>query len=365
MKQYKFIISGGGTGGHIFPAIAIADALKNQFPYAEILFVGAKGRMEIKRVPQAGYPIKGLWITGLKRKLTLGNLLFPLKLLASIVKSWMVIQKFKPDLVIGTGGFASGPLLFVAAKLGVPTLIQEQNAWPGITNRLLGKYVQRICVAHQKMDQFFPPKKIRITGNPLRQSLLIEKTDSKMAREELGLKNDRPTMLVLGGSLGAKRINQLMATHAQLLVDQNLQILWQCGSLYEQAYMSYTKEHIRVVPFLDNMSAAYASADIIISRAGALAVSELCHVGKAVLFIPSPNVAEDHQYKNAIAIAQHGAALVLKESELETEFLPTISQLIGDSARQKQLGENIKKQAKPRATQDIVKQIKALLHDEA
>lgn len=363
MKPYKFIISGGGTGGHIFPAIAIADALKIEYPTAEILFVGAKGRMEMKRIPQAGYAIKGLWITGLKRKLTLDNLLFPVKLLTSLVASWRIIKKYRPHVVIGTGGFASGPLVYVAARRGVATLTQEQNALPGITNRLLGKYVDRICVAHEGMDRFFPSKKIRITGNPLRQSLLSQQLETKKARTQMGLDKSRITLLVVGGSLGAKRINQLIATHASALVDQNLQILWQCGSLYEQDYMSFNREHIQVVPFLDNMAAAYAAADIILSRAGALAVSELCLVGKAVLFVPSPNVAEDHQYKNAAAIAQHDAALVLRESELDKEFFPAISQLLKDTSRQKQLGDNIKQLARPHATRDIVEQINELLHD--
>lgn len=363
MKPYKFIISGGGTGGHIFPAIAIADALKIQYPAAEILFVGAKGRMEMKRVPQAGYLIKGLWITGLKRKFTLDNLLFPVKLLVSLIKSWVVIQKFKPHLVIGTGGFASGPLVYVAARKGIATLIQEQNALPGITNRLLGKHVDRICVAHQGMDRFFPNLKIKITGNPLRQALLSKLFEPDQARTLMGLDKSRTTLLVVGGSLGAKRINQLMARYASELVDRNLQILWQCGSLYQQDYMSFNREYIQVVPFLDNMAAAYASADIILSRAGALAVSELCLVGKAVLFVPSPNVAEDHQFKNAMAIAQNDAALVLRESELDKEFLPLISKLLKDTSRQKQLGDNIKQLAKPNATKDIVEQINELLHD--
>lgn len=363
MRPYKFIISGGGTGGHIFPALAIADALKAQYPTADILFVGAKGRMEMNRVPKAGYPIKGLWITGIKRKLTIDNLLFPLKLLVSLVKSWLVIQKFKPHVVVGTGGFASGPLLSVAAQKGIPSLIQEQNAWPGITNRLLGKYVKRVCVAHEEMERFFPSQKIKITGNPLRKNLLSEQIETSKARVQMGLDASRTTLLVLGGSLGAKRINQLMATYASALVGQNLQILWQCGSLYEQEYLSFNQEYIHVVPFLDDMAAAYASADIILSRAGALAVSELCHMGKAVLFVPSPNVAEDHQYKNAMAIAQHDAALVLRESELDNKFLATINELIDDPSRQQQLGDNIKKLAKPHATKDIVEQINELLHD--
>lgn len=363
MKPYKFIISGGGTGGHIFPALAIADALKAQYPAANILFVGAKGRMEMNRVPQAGYVIKGLWIKGIQRKFTLDNILFPFKLFVSLVKSWFIIQKFKPHLVVGTGGFASGPLLYMASQKKIPTLIQEQNAWPGITNRLLAKHANRICVAHLGMDRFFPAQKVILTGNPLRQTLINPSIDSKQARSKLNQHQDRTTLLVLGGSLGAKRINQLMAVHAQKLVQQNLQILWQCGSLYEQEYISYNQEHIRVVSFLEDMASAYASADIILSRAGALAVSELCHVGKAVMFVPSPNVAEDHQYKNAMSIAHQDAAIVIKESELDDAFIPSITQLIKNPSRQQQLGANIKKLAKPNATQDIVKQIKELLHD--
>jgi UDP-N-acetylglucosamine--N-acetylmuramyl-(pentapeptide) pyrophosphoryl-undecaprenol N-acetylglucosamine transferase len=363
VKPYKFIISGGGTGGHIFPALAIADALKAEYPSANILFVGAKGRMEMSRVPQAGYAIKGLWIKGIQRKFTLDNILFPFKLVASLVKSWFIIQKFKPHLVVGTGGFASGPLLFMAAQKNIPILIQEQNAWPGITNRLLAKHANRICVAHSGMDKFFPAQKVKLTGNPLRESLIAPIVDIRQARSKLKQHQDRTTLLVLGGSLGARRINQLMAAHAQELIKHNVQILWQCGSLYEQEYISYGQDHIRVVSFLDDMASAYASADIILSRAGALAVSELCHVGKAVLFVPSPNVAEDHQYKNAMSIAQQDAAIVIKESELDDAFLPIITKLIESPSHQKQLGTNIKKLARPQATDDIVKQIKEMLHD--
>jgi UDP-N-acetylglucosamine--N-acetylmuramyl-(pentapeptide) pyrophosphoryl-undecaprenol N-acetylglucosamine transferase len=306
-------LSGGGTGGHIFPALAIADALKRESASTKILFVGASDRMEMTRVPDAGYPIKGLWISGIKRNLSFQNLLFPFKLVASLCRSYLILKKFKPQVVIGTGGFASGPLLYMATRLNIPSLIQEQNALPGITNRVLGKYVHRVCVAHQQAEKFFSKNKMVLTGNPLRAELTQSLLDSKKARKLLGLEPNKVTLLVVGGSLGARRINDLLAEQAERITSQNVQILWQCGKLYEIEFSRYEKKNIHVRAFLDDMSTAYAAADLIISRAGALAVSELCQVGKAVLFIPSPNVAENHQFKNAIAVAEKGAAIVIEE----------------------------------------------------
>lgn len=356
-------MSGGGTGGHIFPALAIADALKRESASTKILFVGASDRMEMTRVPDAGYPIKGLWISGIKRNLSFQNLLFPFKLVASLYRSYLILKKFKPQVVIGTGGFASGPLLYMATRLNIPSLIQEQNALPGITNRVLGKYVHRVCVAHQQAEKFFSKNKMVLTGNPLRAELTQSLLDSKKARKLLGLEPNKVTLLVVGGSLGARRINDLLAEQAERITSQNVQILWQCGKLYEKEFSRYEKKNIHVRAFLDDMSTAYAAADLIISRAGALAVSELCQVGKAVLFIPSPNVAENHQFKNAIAVAEKGAAIVIEEKELDKNFEKEIDELLANMTLRSTLGGNIKKLAKSNATASIVEQVKALVND--
>ncbi len=356
-------MSGGGTGGHIFPALAIADALKRESASTKILFVGASDRMEMTRVPDAGYPIKGLWISGIKRNLSFQNLLFPFKLVASLCRSYLILKKFKPQVVIGTGGFASGPLLYMATRLNIPSLIQEQNALPGITNRVLGKYVHCVCVAHQQAEKFFSKNKMVLTGNPLRAVLTQSLLDSKKARKLLGLEPNKVTLLVVGGSLGARRINDLLAEQAERITSQNVQILWQCGKLYEKEFSRYEKKNIHVRAFLDDMSTAYAAADLIISRAGALAVSELCQVGKAVLFIPSPNVAENHQFKNAIAVAEKGAAIVIEEKELDKNFEKEIDELLTNITLRSTLGGNIKKLAKSNATASIVEQVKALVND--
>ncbi|PHR10757.1 MAG: undecaprenyldiphospho-muramoylpentapeptide beta-N-acetylglucosaminyltransferase [Aequorivita sp.] len=361
MKPRKFIISGGGTGGHIYPAVAIANELKTRFPDAEFLFVGAEDRMEMEKVPQAGYEIKGLWISGLQRRLSLQNLAFPLKLVSSLAKSFKILKNFKPDIAIGTGGYASAPLLRMAALKGVPCLIQEQNSHAGITNKWLSGKVQKICVAYEGMDKFFPSEKIKLTGNPVRQDLL----DISLKREEamtfFNLKKNSKTLLVLGGSLGAKRINQLIEKSLPFLKKQNLQVIWQCGKYYGEIYKSKASEAVQVHTFLNRMDLAYAAADFIISRAGALSVSELCLVGKPVVFIPSPNVAEDHQTKNAMAISQKNAALLIKENELDANFEKEFSALLASEEKQKALSENIKKLAKPNAAKEIVEEIEKLL----
>ena len=362
MKNYKFILSGGGTGGHIYPAIAIADALKVKYPTAEFLFVGSQDRMEMEKVPAAGYKIEGLWIAGLQRKLTFANLMFPFKLISSLIKSARIIRKFKPDAVIGTGGFASGPLLEMATRSGKPTLIQEQNSFAGITNKLLAKKVDTICVAYENMQQFFPSEKIVITGNPVRQDLLDINSKRETGIAKYNLDASKKTLVVLGGSLGARAINKLIDNELQFILDQNVQVLWQCGKIYYEEYKHHNASaDVQVVPFIDTMDLAYASADIIISRAGAGSVSELALVGKPVIFIPSPNVAEDHQTKNAEAIVGKDAALLIKEKELDGEFRNQFSGLINDENRQEILGANILKLAKPNATQQIVDQIEQML----
>jgi UDP-N-acetylglucosamine--N-acetylmuramyl-(pentapeptide) pyrophosphoryl-undecaprenol N-acetylglucosamine transferase len=361
MKQYKFILSGGGTGGHIYPAIAIANELKYRFPNAEILFVGANNKMEMQKVPQAGYKIKGLWIAGLQRRLTFDNALFPVKLLSSLLKSRTIIKEFKPDVVIGTGGFASGPLLQVAGIAGIPTVIQEQNSYPGITNKLLSKKASKICVAYENLERFFPKGKMILTGNPVRQDLIDIENKRAEAIQYFNLDSKKKTLLVLGGSLGARRVNQLIEKELENILSQNVQVIWQCGKLYLEDYKKYNKENVQVVAFIERMDLVYAAADVIISRAGASSVSELCIVGKPVIFIPSPNVAEDHQTKNAQAIVDKKGALMLKESELDSQFGLVFEALLKDQGKQNQLSENIKQLAMPEATKQIVDEIVKLI----
>lgn len=361
MSKLKFILSGGGTGGHIYPAIAIANELKKRFPEAEFLFVGAKDKMEMQKVPQAGYPIKGLWIAGIQRKLTLQNALFPFKLVSSLWESRKILKSFKPDVVIGTGGFASGPLLNVANSLKIPTLIQEQNSYPGITNKLLSKKAAKICVAYENLERFFPKEKMILTGNPVRQDLIDVSSKKDEAIAFFKLDPKKKTLLILGGSLGARRINQLIEKELQGILSQKVQIIWQCGKLYLDDYSKYNSAQVQVVAFIERMDLVYAAADVVISRAGASSVSELCIVGKPVIFIPSPNVAEDHQTKNAQAIVDKKGAIMIKESALETEFNIVLEALLKDEGKQQLLGDNIKKLALPQATVQIVDEIEKLL----
>ncbi|MBJ2173682.1 undecaprenyldiphospho-muramoylpentapeptide beta-N-acetylglucosaminyltransferase [Aureibaculum sp. A20] len=363
MKQsVNILISGGGTGGHIYPAIAIANELKKRNVNAKFLFVGAKDRMEMEKVPQAGYEIKGLWITGLQRKLTLKNMAFPFKLISSLWNARKIIRKFKPDVVIGTGGFASGPTLKMAQSKGVPTLVQEQNSYPGITNKLLGKKVNTICVAYDGLERFFPKDKIVKTGNPVRQDL-IEVSDNRVeAQDYFKISKDKKTLLILGGSLGARAINQLIEKNIEWLVKQEVQVLWQSGKLYYQEYKKYRNlEGVEVLEFINRMDYAYAAADVIISRAGASSISELCIVGKPVIFIPSPNVSEDHQTKNALAVVEKNAAILLKQSELDG-FVSVFEGLLHDDYKQQELSENIKKLALPKATEHIANEVEKLIN---
>lgn len=361
MAVKRFILSGGGTGGHIYPAIAIANELKVHFPDSEILFVGAKDKMEMQKVPQAGYKIKGLWIAGIQRKVTLDNAMFPLKLASSLFKARKIVREFKPDVVIGTGGFASGPLLRAASFSGVPTVIQEQNSYPGITNKWLSKNADKICVAYEGLDRFFPASKIVLTGNPVRQDLIDVNGKRAEAMEYFGLDAAKKTLLVLGGSLGSRRINQLIAKELAWLLSQDIQIIWQCGRLYHDEYRHYDAEGVKVLSFIDRMDLVYAAADVVISRSGASSVSELCIVGRPVLFIPSPNVAEDHQAKNAQAIVDKEGALMLKENQLDTQFQNVFSDLMNNDEKRRKLSENIKKLAKVNATNDIVEEIIKLI----
>ncbi|MCM4151555.1 undecaprenyldiphospho-muramoylpentapeptide beta-N-acetylglucosaminyltransferase [Arenibacter sp. N53] len=361
MGSYRFILSGGGTGGHIYPAIAIANELKVRYPDAEFLFVGAKDRMEMEKVPQAGYKIEGLWISGLQRKLTLKNLMFPFKVISSLVKAANIVRKFKPHAVVGTGGFASGPLLKVASGKGIPCVLQEQNSYAGITNKLLANKVAKICVAYDGMDKFFPKDKIVKTGNPVRGDLVSLTSNKVEALGFFGLQPGKTTLLVLGGSLGARRVNKLIERELPFFKAEGIQIVWQSGKIYYEEYKKYDSEVIRVVSFLNRMDLAYMASDVIISRAGAGSVSELCIVGKPVIFIPSPNVAEDHQTKNAKALVDKDAAIMIRETELDEKFEKAFSELLLSNSIREKLGANIKKLARPNATQEIVDEIQKLL----
>ena len=361
MKKLKFILSGGGTGGHIYPAVAIANELKSRFPDAEFLFVGAKDKMEMQKVPQSGYQIKGLWIAGLQRKLTLQNLMFPLKLMSSLWESRNIIKKFNPNVVIGTGGFASGPLLQMANMLNIPTVIQEQNSYPGITNKLLSKKANKICVAYENLDRFFPNEKLILTGNPVRQDLIDIESKKTEALSYFKLDANKKTLLILGGSLGARRMNQLIEKELTTIVSLGVQVIWQCGKLYFEDYKKYNSNNVQVLAFIDRMDLVYAAADIVVSRAGASSVSELCIVGKPVIFIPSPNVAEDHQTKNAQSIVDKKGAIMLKESELDAQFSLVFEALLKDKGKQEQLSTNIKHLALPNATKQIVDEIVKLI----
>lgn len=361
MRPYKVIISGGGTGGHIYPAIAIAKELEHRYSDTQFLFVGAKDRMEMEKVPQAGYKIEGLWISGIQRKLSLENLKFPFKLLSSLWKSYKIIKKFQPDVVVGTGGFASGPLLKMATRKGVPALIQEQNSYAGITNRLLSKKVQKICVAYEGMEHFFPQKKLVKTGNPVRSDLLDITSKRAVAFEKYNLSHNSKVLLVIGGSLGARAVNILISEHLDFLNKQGVQLLWQTGKLYYERYKKYESDQVQVMAYIDQMDMAYAAADVIVSRAGAGSVSELCIVGKATIFIPSPNVAEDHQTKNAEAISSKNAAILLKEADAAQEFESVLKTLLLEETRRKELGANIQKLALPDATQRIVDELEKLM----
>lgn len=360
VKPYKVIISGGGTGGHIYPAISIADEFKRRYPNSEILFVGASDRMEMTKVPQAGYRIEGLWISGLQRKLTLRNLAFPLKVMKSLLDARKILRRFQPDIAIGTGGYASGPVLKVATSRGIPSIVQEQNSHAGITNRLLGGKVDKVCTAYAGMDKFFPADKIVLTGNPVRQDLHEVSDKKDEALEYFGFKPNEPVLLVLGGSLGAGKINEQIAANLVELTEQ-YQIIWQCGKLYKSKYQDLNGTLVKVLDFIDRMDLAFAAADVILSRAGAGTISELCIVGKPTLLVPSPNVAEDHQTKNALALKRQEAAILIREEEMQDRLLAALIELKNDDQLKNQLKSNIKRLAKPQATQHIVDLMEKLL----
>jgi UDP-N-acetylglucosamine--N-acetylmuramyl-(pentapeptide) pyrophosphoryl-undecaprenol N-acetylglucosamine transferase len=365
MKLNKVIISGGGTGGHIFPAVAIANKIKKENPDCDILFVGAEGKMEMEKVPNAGYKIIGLPIRGLQRRLTLKNLLVPFKLLASLKQAKKIVKNFNPQVAIGVGGYASAATLKMAAKIGVPTLVQEQNSFPGITNKWLAKKAKIICVAYDGLERFFPNEKIVKTGNPVRNEVVSIEGKRAQAFEFFGLDKSKKTVLVVGGSLGAGTINISFKESIKKLIDNDIQVIWQCGKGYITNLSKFVNELdsklIFISDFIYKMDLAYAAADVIVSRAGAMSISELCLVGKPTILVPSPNVSEDHQTKNAMALVNNNAAILVKDSEANHKLIDTVYSLINDTEKQQVLTKNIKQLGIPDAADRIYKEIIKLI----
>lgn len=361
----RVIISGGGTGGHIYPAIAIANALKEIEPGIEILFVGALGKMEMEKVPRAGYKIIGLPIVGIKREISLDNLAFPLKLTRSLWKARTVIKDFKPDVAIGVGGFASGPLLMIASMLGIPTLLQEQNSYAGITNKLLAKRASKICVAYPGMEAFFPKDKIRVYGNPVRNDIVDVNAKRAAGLVHFGFEEGKKTLFVMGGSLGAKSINESLNAGISVLVDAGYQVLWQTGKGFiteaQKTISQLNTASAKAFEFIYEMDMAYAVADVVVSRAGALSVSELCLAVKPSILIPYPFASEDHQTKNAMNLVEQDAAFFIKDSNAAEELVPSALNLLGDVPKQEELKKNIQKLAKPTAAYDIAGEVLKLI----
>lgn len=358
----KIIISGGGTGGHIYPAIAIADAIKQKWSDAEVKFVGASDRMEMQKVPQAGYEIEGLWISGFQRGSSLKNLLLPFKVISSLWKSFRILRSYKPDVAIGVGGYASGPLLYAASVLNIPTLIQEQNSLPGITNKLLASRVDRICVAFDGLDRFFPKSKIKLTGNPVRNLKLIGNRNDALAH--FGLSGERPIVLVVGGSLGSRTLNQGMVANHSEWQKSEVDVIWQIGDFYMSQYEDEPTaklSNIRPMRFINRMDYAYQVADIVVCRAGALTLSEIAICEKASILVPSPNVSEDHQTQNAMALVDDDAAMMLTDHEFSNQLIGSISALLNDKALKTRFEKQISKWARPNATNDIIDEIKSLI----
>jgi len=365
MSLRKVIISGGGTGGHIFPAIAIANKVKEKYPESDILFVGAEGKMEMEKVPKAGYEIVGLPIRGIQRKLSLKNFAVPFKLIASLWKAKRIIKDFKPDIAIGVGGYASAATLRVASKQKVPTLIQEQNSYPGITNKWLSKRAKIICVAYDNLERFFPKEKIVKTGNPVRSEVVDIAGKREAAFKHFGLDPTKKTILLIGGSLGARTLNESIKGDIQKIIDKDYQIIWQCGKFYLNDLKPIVDElnspNIYLSDFVFKMDLAYAAADIIVSRAGAISVSEVCLIGKPVILVPSPNVSEDHQTKNAMALVNENAAVLIKDIEAREKLVNGAISLIEDSAKGVELSKNILKLGIADAPDRILNEIEKLV----
>ena len=361
-RKYKILISGGGTGGHIFPALSIANALRRRYD-AEILFVGADNRMEMERVPAAGYEIKGLPVAGFNRKNLFKNIGVLLKLRKSMRLARKIVKDFKPDIAIGVGGYCSGPTLKAAQKAGVPTLLQEQNSYAGVTNKLLAKRARRICVAYHGMERFFPAENIVLTGNPVRKALLENTMTPVEARESFGLKGDVPTLLVIGGSLGARTLNESIEAGLKRLTDAGLQVIWQTGKAFaERAVRDADNiEGVVAVPFISDMAAAYRAATIVVSRAGAGSISELELLGKASVLVPSPNVAEDHQTKNAMALADEGAAIMVPDAEARERLVDVVTTLFKEPGRLDEMSRNIRKLALPESDERIADEVAKII----
>ena len=356
-NRNRFIISGGGTGGHIYPAISIANTLLKSIPDSEVKFIGAIGKMEMKIVPEYGFKINGLWISGIKRSLSLKNILVPLKLVISVLHSLLILISFKPKFVIGTGGFASFPIVFVASLIKIPTLIQEQNSVPGISNRLLSRFVEYISVSFNKMEKYFPESKIYLTGNPARESI-TKKINKDDLKKKYRIKQDQLIITILGGSLGSKKINETIETNIEFLKSRNIFLIWQCGSLYYKIYKRFNSENIKVFDFLKNIDSVYISSDILIARSGALTLSELAIVGKPSILIPSPNVAENHQLYNAKTIEEKNACICIEEKDLDLIFKNKLDLLINDGNLRNELSSNMLNLAYPNANNEIIEIIK-------
>ncbi|WP_415324632.1 undecaprenyldiphospho-muramoylpentapeptide beta-N-acetylglucosaminyltransferase [Chryseobacterium sp. MMS23-Vi53] len=368
-KKIKVLLSGGGTGGHIFPAIAIADEIKKRFPNAEFLFIGANGKMEMEKVPHAGYKIEGIDIAGIDRGNMLSNLGLPFKILKSLSKSKKIIKSFAPDFAVGTGGFASGPALYEASKLGIPIFIQEQNAHAGVTNKILSKKAKAVFTAYPKLEGF-PAEKIKFLGNPIRENIVSGMQETSRAKEKMGLDKDRLTILSVGGSLGSRTLNNGWKDNLENLKEKGYQLIWQTGKLdYKEIVDSFqltvdgsnqqpaTSNQIQIKEFIKDMETAYSAADVIVSRAGAIAISELAVAQKAVLLIPFPFAAEDHQTKNAMNLVEKNAAKMVKDSEMQEKFWNTLSEICENENVRKEMSENLKYFAKPNAAKEIVDEI--------
>ena len=358
------MISGGGTGGHIYPAISIAQALQDMVQDVEILFVGAQGKMEMKKVPEAGFQIVGLWISGIQRSLSAQNLMFPFKVISSLFKAFGLIRSFKPHAVIGVGGYASGPLLYAASAKKVPTLIQEQNSYAGLTNKWLAGRVDKICVAHGGMEKYFPAKKLVVTGNPVRKTILLKPDLKPSAYEFFGLDSSKKTILIVGGSLGARSINEFILAGYDRLAASGYQVIWQTGGYYFEEMkrrVTNPSTNILLKDFVREMQYAYAVADVVISRAGALSIAELMLTGKPSILVPSPNVAEDHQTINAMALVERDAAVLVKDNEAAEKLMDSAFELIEDEDRKRILSENIKRMSHPNSAKDIANEILKLI----
>ncbi len=365
MTIKKVILSGGGTGGHIYPALSIANEIRKRYPNAEILFVGASGRMEMEKIPAAGYKIVGLPVIGFPRKPSLKIFTFFKNLMKSASMADKIVKEFKPEIAIGVGGYASGPLLRAATKSKIPTLIQEQNSYAGITNKILGKQVNKICVAYDRMERYFPSKKIVFTGNPVRENLLTNLQNKEEAREYFGLPGNIKVVLIIGGSLGARSINNAVLKNLEQITESGVQVIWQTGAYYFEQIQNETKNNkpgnLQIHQFLSRMDFAYSAADVVISRAGAGTISELCLVGKPAILVPSPNVSEDHQTKNAMALVEKDAAVMLTDKEIDEKLFQVAFDMVTNNELCQLMATNIRTLAKPEATKTIVDEVEKLI----